>query len=122
LSTGYLRQLKLREEKEKVSSSCADNRAQSRTHLCDRLLHIRIAQASGNPAYGFIIGHLLGHRYGSMFKILQAHYTPSDMPDVTEHEHLAILTALEKRDAKAARAAMKAQIDRVIATFERVQE
>ena len=54
--------------------------------------------------------------------MLQAHYTPSDMPDVSENEHLAILTALEKRDAKAARAAMKAHIDRVIATFERVQE
>lgn len=99
--------------------NCADNRAQSTTHPGDRLFHIRIAQASGNPAYGFIIGHLLGHRYGSMFRMLQAHYTPSDMPDVSEHEHLAILEALEKRDAKAARSLMKKHIDRVIATFER---
>lgn len=99
--------------------NCADNRAQSRTHPGDRLFHIRIAQASGNPAYGFIIGHLLGHRYGSMFRMLQAHYTPSDMPDVSEHEHLAILEALEKRNAKAARSLMKKHIDRVIATFER---
>jgi len=99
--------------------NCADNRAQSRTHPGDRLFHIRIAQASGNPAYGFIIGHLLGHRYGSMFRMLQAHYTPSDMPHVSENEHLAILKALEKRDAKAARSAMQKHIDRVIATFER---
>lgn len=99
--------------------NCADNRAQSRTHPGDRLFHIRIAQASGNPAYGFIIGHLLGHRYGSMFRMLQAHFTPSDMPHVSENEHLAILNALEKRDAKAARLAMKKHIDRVIATFER---
>jgi DNA-binding FadR family transcriptional regulator len=99
--------------------NCADNRAESRTHPGDRLFHIRIAQASGNPAYGFIIGHLLGHRYGSMFRMLQAHYTPSDMPHVSETEHLAILIALEKRDAKAARSAMKKHIDRVIATFER---
>lgn len=102
--------------------NCADNRAHSRTHPGDRLFHIRIAQASGNPAYGFIIGHLLGHRYGSMFKMLQAHYTPSDMPHDSENEHLAILNALEKRDARAARSAMKAHLDRVIATFERVQE
>ena len=102
--------------------NCEDNRAQSRTHPGDRLFHIRIAQASGNPAYGFIIGHLLGHRYGSMFRMLQAHYTPSDMPLVSETEHLTILTALENRDGKAARVAMKQHIDRVIATFERVQE
>ncbi|ORM73603.1 GntR family transcriptional regulator [Pantoea wallisii] len=102
--------------------NCEDNRVQSRTHPGDRLFHIRIAQASGNPAYGFIIGHLLGHRYGSMFRMLQAHYTPSDMPGISETEHLAILSALEKRDARAARAAMKKHIDRVIATFEGVCE
>ncbi|OQP31416.1 FadR/GntR family transcriptional regulator [Pantoea latae] len=102
--------------------NCEDNRAQSRTHPGDRLFHIRIAQASGNPAYGFIIGHLLGHRYGSMFRMLQAHYTPGDMPLASETEHLTILSALEKRDGKAARAAMKQHIDRVIATFERAQE
>lgn len=102
--------------------NCEDNRAQSRTHPGDRLFHIRIAQASGNPAYGFIIGHLLGHRYGSMFRMLQAHYTPGDMPLASETEHLTILSALEKRDGKAARAAMKQHLDRVIATFERAQE
>jgi len=102
--------------------NCEDNRAQSRTHPGDRLFHIRIAQASGNPAYAFIIGHLLGHRYGSMFRMLQAHYTPGDMPLASETEHLTILSALEKRDGKAARAAMKQHIDRVISTFERAQE
>lgn len=102
--------------------NCEDNRAQSRTHPGDRLFHIRIAQASGNPAYGFIIGHLLGHRYGSMFRMLQAHYTPGDMPLASESEHMAILSALEKRDARSARSAMKKHIERVIATFERAQE
>lgn len=108
--------------REAYQQNCEDNRAASRTHPGDRLFHIRIAQASGNPAYGFIIGHLLGHRYGSMFRMLQAHFTPSDMPHVSEHEHLTILTALENRDARAARQAMKGHIERVIATFERVQE
>lgn len=88
----------------------------------DRLFHIRIAQTSGNPAYGFMIDHLLGHRYGSMFRMLQAHYTPRDMPSDSESEHMAILSALEKRDCKTARSAMKKHIDRVIATFERAQE
>lgn len=102
--------------------NCEDNRANSHTHPGDRLFHIRIALASGNPAYGFIIGHLLGHRYGSMFRMLQSHFTPSDMPNASEHEHLAILSALEKRNAKAARLAMKLHIERVISTFGGVQE
>ncbi len=122
LAARHASQQELEQIREAYLQNCKDNQEQSRTHPGDRLFHIRIAQASGNPAYGFIIGHLLGHRYGSMFKMLQAHYTPSDMPHVSENEHLAILNALEKRDAKAARSAMKAHIDRVIATFERAQE
>lgn len=101
--------------------NCRDNRAGSETHPGDRLFHIRIAQASGNPAYGFIIGHLLGHRYGSMFRLLQRHYTPQDMPHRSELEHRAILEAIEARDVRAARRAMKAHLDEVIAIFTRNQ-
>ena len=101
--------------------NCRDNRAGSETHPGDRLFHIRIAQASGNPAYGFIIGHLLGHRYGSMFRLLQRHYTPQDMPHRSELEHRAILEAIEARDVRAARRAMKAHLDEVIAIFTRSQ-
>lgn len=99
--------------------NCRDNRHGSATHPGDRLFHIRIAQASGNPAYAFIIAHLLGHRYGSMFRSLQQHYTPQDMPHRSETEHLAILNALEARDARAAKKAMKDHLDAVIAIFGR---
>ena len=101
--------------------NCRDNRAGSATHPGDRLFHIRIAQASGNPAYAFIIGHLLGHRYGSMFRVLQRHYTPDDMPHRSELEHRAILAAIEARDVRGARKAMKAHLDEVIAIFARAQ-
>ena len=99
--------------------NCRDNRQGSATHPGDRLFHIRIAQASGNPAYAFIIAHLLGHRYGTMFRGLQLHYTPQDMPHRSEVEHLAILTALEARDTRAAKKAMKEHLDAVIAIFGR---
>jgi len=99
--------------------NCRDNRQGSATHPGDRLFHIRIAQASGNPAYAFIIAHLLGHRYGTMFRGLQLHYTPQDMPHRSEVEHLAILTALEARDTRAAKKAMKVHLDAVIAIFGR---
>lgn len=99
--------------------NCRDNRQGSATHPGDRLFHIRIAQASGNPAYAFIIAHLLGHRYGTMFRSLQQHYTPQDMPHRSETEHLAILTALKARDPRAAKKAMKTHLDSVIAIFGR---
>ena len=98
-----------------------DNRGGSHTHPGDRLFHIRIAQASGNPAYGLMIQHLLGHRYGSMFQRLQAHYTPEDMPHRSEDEHRLILHALESRDPAAAMAAMRKHLDRVIRIFSRSQ-
>ncbi|SPZ53890.1 L-lactate utilization operon repressor [Serratia quinivorans] len=101
--------------------NCRDNREGSATHPGDRLFHIRIAQASGNPAYAFIIGHLLGHRYGSMFRVLQRNYTPDDMSHRSEQEHQAILTAIEARDVRGARKAMKAHLDQVIAIFTRAQ-
>ncbi|MGG5215756.1 MULTISPECIES: FadR/GntR family transcriptional regulator [Rahnella] len=97
--------------------NCRDNRNGSATHPGDRLFHIRIAQASGNPAYAFIIAHLLGHRYGTMFRSLQLHYTPQDMPHRSEIEHLEILTALEARDSRAAKKAMKDHLDAVIKIF-----
>lgn len=97
----------------------SDNRESSHTHPGDRLFHIRIAQASGNPAYALMIQHLLGHRYGSMFQRLQAHYTSEDMPFRSEHEHRRVLEALERRDAAAARDAMAAHLDEVIRIFSR---
>ncbi len=96
-----------------------DNLERSRTHPGDRLFHIRIAEASGNPAYALLLRHLLGHRYGTLFQRLQALYTPSDMPRRSEHEHKAILDALQRRDADGARQAMAAHLDAVIAIFSR---
>jgi len=96
-----------------------DNLAGSRTHPGDRLFHIRIAEASGNPAYALLLRHLLGHRYGTLFQRLQTLYTPADMPRRSETEHKAILDALMRRDAEGARQAMAAHLDAVIAIFSR---
>lgn len=98
-----------------------DNRQGSTTHPGDRLLHIRIADASGNPAYGLLIRHLLGHKYGAMFQRLQKLYTPQDMPHRSEREHQAIVAALQARDPQAARRAMRAHLDSVIRIFSRAR-
>jgi len=97
----------------------ADNRAGSQTHTGDRLFHIRIAEASGNPAYALLIRHLLGHKYGAMFRRLQELYKPEDMAYRSEQEHRRVLDALEARDPAAARRAMRAHLDSVLRIFSR---
>ena len=102
-----------------LAQNRADNRAGSVTHPGDRLFHIRIAQASGNPAFEMFITLLLGHRYGFVFQRLQRLYAPADMPGRSEREHEAILAAIEARDPDAAHAAMAAHLDSVIGIFSR---
>ncbi|MXN77164.1 GntR family transcriptional regulator [Burkholderia sp. 4701] len=96
-----------------------DNRSGSRTHPGDRLFHIRIAEASDNPAYALMIKQLLAHKYDPMFQRLQSLYTPSDMPHRSELEHRAILDAIRARDPEAARRAMAEHLDSVIRIFGR---
>ncbi|WP_246797805.1 FadR/GntR family transcriptional regulator [Burkholderia perseverans] len=96
-----------------------DNRSGSLTHPGDRLFHIRIAEASENPAYALMIRQLLAHKYDPMFRRLQSLYMSNDMPHRSELEHRAILDAIRARDAGAARHAMAAHLDEVIRIFGR---
>jgi DNA-binding FadR family transcriptional regulator len=107
--------------REALMRNIEDNRHGSTTHPGDRLLHVRIADASGNPAYGLLIRHLLGHKYGAMFQRLQSLYTTKDMPRRSEHEHEAIVEALCARNPAAARKAMRAHLDSVIRIFSRTR-
>lgn len=102
---------------EALQRNIADNRRGSTTHPGDRLLHIRIADASGNPAYSLLIRHLLGHQYGAMFQRVQQLYTSEDMPHRSEQEHEALVSAIRARDADAAREAMATHLDSVLRIF-----
>lgn len=79
-----------------------DNRSGSLTHPGDRLFHIRIAEASDNPAYALMIKQLLAHKYDLMFQRLQSLYMPNDMPHRSELEHRAILDAIRARPGRRA--------------------
>lgn len=107
--------------REALARNTEDNRKGSTTHPGDRLLHVRIADASGNPAYALLIRHLLGHKYGTMFQRLQSLYTTKDMPHRSEREHGAIVEAICARDPGAARKAMRTHLDSVIRIFSRTQ-
>jgi DNA-binding FadR family transcriptional regulator len=107
--------------REALARNIDDNRKGSTTHPGDRLLHVRIADASGNPAYALLIRHLLGHKYGAMFQRLQSLYTTKDMPRRSEREHEAIVEAICARDPAAARKAMRMHLDSVIRIFSRTK-
>ncbi len=107
--------------REAYARNVEDNRNGSTTHPGDRLLHIRIADASGNPAYALLVRHLLGHKYGAMFQRLQHLYTTRDMPRRSEREHAAIVDAIAARDPAAARKAMRTHLDSVIRIFSRTR-
>ncbi|PNS08724.1 FadR/GntR family transcriptional regulator [Solilutibacter silvestris] len=102
---------------EAYQRNIADNSQGSNTHPGDRLLHIRIADASGNPAYALFIRHLLGHKYGAMFQRVQELYTSNDMPSHSEKEHGAVVTAIRERNPDAARKAMARHLDSVLKVF-----
>ncbi|MGN4107690.1 FadR/GntR family transcriptional regulator [Burkholderia gladioli] len=99
-----------------------DNRSGSLTHPGDRLFHIRIAEASDNPAYALIIKQLLAHKYDPMFRRLQSLYMSNDMPHRSELEHREILDAIRARDAGAARRAMARHLDEVVRIFGRAMD
>lgn len=94
-----------------------DNANGRRNCAGDRLLHIRIAEASNNAAYALIIKHLLGHQYGAMFRRLQDLYMETDMPKRSQGDHEQIVKAIENRDPTAARHAMEAHLDHVLSVF-----
>nr|CDQ32797.1 L-lactate utilization operon repressor [Virgibacillus halodenitrificans] len=83
----------------------------------DRLLHIRIAEASGNAAYALLIKHLLGHQYGVMFRRLQELFMETGMPQRSQEDHERLVAAIEARDPAAARQAMEVHLDHVLRVF-----
>lgn len=83
----------------------------------DRLLHIRIAEASQNAAYALLIKHLLGHQYGVMFRRLQAYYMEKRMWNRSQDDHERIVSAIEAGDERAARQAMENHLDHVLSVF-----
>ena len=95
----------------------SDNAAGGRNCAGDRLLHIRIAEASGNAAYALVIKHLLGHKYGAMFRRLQELFMETDMPQRSQDDHKRIVEAIEERDPAAARRAMEVHLDHVLNVF-----
>jgi DNA-binding FadR family transcriptional regulator len=80
----------------------------------DRLFHVRIAQASGNPVLAQLVGQLWAERDSLIWaRLEELSVSPPGRREGLD-EHRAILAALDRRDATAAAAAMRAHIRGVI--------
>lgn len=81
--------------------------------ILDVEFHVALAKASGNALVFDLVSMIRNHLVRVLPKVLQL---PNAMPLSTK-EHVAIVAAIERRDAEAARAAMHAHLDAVVRRY-----
>ena len=75
--------------------------------VADRLFHVRIAEASGNSALVLAMQTLWDQRMGPLYRGLERKTEYPKMAAETLREHEAIVSAIMRRDPRAARSAMR---------------
>ncbi|QNM98804.1 FadR/GntR family transcriptional regulator [Chitinimonas koreensis] len=88
-------------------------------HEGDRDFHYALARASGNGALLFMVATLWEQRYTPVFEKFEEHFSTTELYRDAEDFHQRILDAVRRRDATAARNAMKAHLDTVKKAFSR---
>ncbi|MEO8203038.1 MAG: FadR/GntR family transcriptional regulator [Betaproteobacteria bacterium] len=77
----------------------------------DRLFHVRIAEAGGNSAMVLLVETLWDQRMGPLYRTLERKLEYPLMAADTIREHKAVVAAIARRDARAARSAMHHHMD-----------
>ncbi|MBC8022639.1 MAG: FadR family transcriptional regulator [Burkholderiales bacterium] len=88
----------------------------------DRLLHLRIAEASGNSALVLVVKTLWDQRTGPLFLRLEHHFDTPELWGAAIEEHRVIVDAIARHDASGARAAMRRHMDRAARRFSKSWE
>jgi DNA-binding FadR family transcriptional regulator len=83
----------------------------------DRLFHVEIARASGNPAYEVVVSKLWEYRTKPLFERFERMLLGPDRPGRTAAEHQNIFEAIAAGDATAAGKTMKQHLDAVLSAF-----
>jgi DNA-binding FadR family transcriptional regulator len=78
----------------------------------DRLFHVTIAEASGNSALVLVVQTLWDQRMGPLYRSLERKLEYPKMAAETVREHQAIVSAIVRRDPRAARSAMRQHMNR----------
>jgi DNA-binding FadR family transcriptional regulator len=90
-----------------------DYRQDSRTHDADRGFHMDIARISGNAALETLVGMLWDQRRSALQRRFETIFATPEGYEATERDHAAIVNAIQSRDARAARDAMRNHLMRV---------
>lgn len=77
----------------------------------DRRFHVLIAEASGNSALVLVVQTLWDQRMGPLYRRLERKLEYPKMAAETVREHQAIVSAIMRRDPRAARGAMRQHMD-----------
>jgi DNA-binding FadR family transcriptional regulator len=83
----------------------------------DRDFHIGIAKATHNSALVLVVQDLWDRGRGAIWKRMEHHFQTPELRAATLRDHRAILTALEARDGRGSRAAMRRHLERVDREF-----
>lgn len=105
--------------KETIVWMVGENTGNATTQEGDRHFHLRVAAASGNSALELVVRGLWDQRHGPMYSKFEQHFNSAELRARSLADHEAIFAALERGDARAARAAMRRHLDRVYKEFSR---
>lgn len=83
----------------------------------DREFHLSIAAAAQNSALVSLVRDLWDRGRGTIWKRMEHHFQTPALRAATSRDHRAIVTALESRDARGARSAMRRHLARVEREF-----
>lgn len=83
----------------------------------DRLFHLRIAESTGNSVLLETVTAMWNRTANPIWARIDAHFHTPSLRLASQEDHQRILTALVERKPDAARAAMRAHLERVIAEF-----
>jgi DNA-binding FadR family transcriptional regulator len=111
------------EEIDVVRAAVAEMRARQRRNLnpegADRDFHLGIARATHNSALVSVVQDLWDRGRGDIWKRMEHHFQTPELRVAILGDHQAILAALEARNARGARSAMRRHLERVDREFSR---
>jgi DNA-binding FadR family transcriptional regulator len=83
----------------------------------DRDFHLGVAKAARNSALVSVVHNLWDQGRGAIWKRMEHHFQTPELRAATLRDHRAILEALEARDRRRARTAMRQHLERVDREF-----
>ena len=117
LAARHATKAQVRAMEEALDQMDEDCRRGSMPLAADRLFHLRIAEASGNSALALVVKTLWDQRTGPLFLRLEHHFDTPSLWNVAIREHREIVAAIARRDAAAARAAMRRHMNHAAKRF-----